>query len=105
MASQAQVDAEESAEMPDPAYTVVIEQSGRGGSIFYREGENTARFSWEFAMPPAIALLFGPSPWPGWAAGRQAEIYAAVGAEVVRQKAPGGRFTMDLDAGMMEVLR
>ena len=92
-------------ESPTAAYTVVIEQSGRGGSIVYREGENTARFSWEFAMPPSIALLFGPSPFPEWAKERRAEVFAAVGAEVVRQKAPRGTFTMDLEAGMMEVLR
>jgi hypothetical protein len=95
---------------PGIKYTVEIEQSGNGGAIIYREGENSVRFGWEFAMPPAIALLFGPSAlrWShfgAWATGRQAEVFATVGAEVVRQKSPGGDFTADLDTGMIEILR
>lgn len=92
-------------EPPTTAFAVVIEQSGNGGGIVYQEGENTARFSWEFAMPPALALVFGPAPWPDWAKSRQAEIFTIVGAEVVRQKAPGGSFTMDLGTAMLEILR
>ena len=97
-------------ENPTVPHSVEIEQSGNGGAIIYREGDNTVRFGWEFAMPPAIALLFGPSAlqwshYPAWATGRQAEIFAAVGNEVVRQKAQGGDFTVDLDTGIIEVLR
>jgi hypothetical protein len=69
-----------------------------------------AVFAWEFALPPAIALIFGPgaAAWNGaypWAAGRQAEVFAFVGAEVVRQKAAGYFTEVDLDAGTMSVLR
>jgi hypothetical protein len=95
--------------MPNATHSVEIEQSGRGGTIIYREGENTVSFGWEFAMPPAIALLFGPSAlqwshYGAWATDRQAEVFATVGTEVVRQKAPGGDFTADLDTGIIEIL-
>src|SRR5262245_17697429 len=78
---------------PSAFGAVEIAQSGRGGSIAYREGANTVAFDWEFGASPAIALIFGPAAqtWDRhypWAAGRQAEIYDVVGAEAVRQKAP-----------------
>src|SRR5262245_21868223 len=86
-----------------------ITTSGRGGSIRYREGETTAAFDWEFAASPAMALIFGPTAavWDlryPWAAGRQAEIYAFVGAEAVRQKAAEARFEVDLERGTISVL-
>src|SRR5215470_13659782 len=92
-----------------PGATVEIATSGRGGSIFYREGENTAAFDWEFGASPAIALIFGPTAqtWDRqhpWAAGRQAEIYDFVGAQAVRQKAAGARFDVDLESGTISVL-
>jgi hypothetical protein len=37
-------------EMPSPA--VEIMSTGRGGSIYYREGGDTAVFDWEFAASP-----------------------------------------------------
>jgi hypothetical protein len=89
---------------------VEIVTSGRGGSVVYREGSRTVDFSWEFAMPPALALLFGPSAlrWKhalSWAVGRQAEIFDTVGKEVVRQQAPGGEFIVDLDTGIIQINR
>src|SRR5262245_5096018 len=94
---------------PSAPATVEITQSGRGGSISYREGGNTAVFDWEFGASPAIALIFGPTAqaWDRqhpWAAGRQAEIYHFVGAEAVRQQAEGARFEVDLDGGTISVL-
>jgi hypothetical protein len=89
--------------------TVEITTSGRGGTIYYREGDHVAVFGWEFAMPPAIALLFGQDAqaWDRahpWAAGRQAEIFDFVGAEVARQKAPEARFEVDLDTGIISLI-
>jgi hypothetical protein len=89
--------------------TVDITTSGRGGTIYYREGGNVAAFGWEFAMPPAIALLFGQNAqaWDRahpWAAGRQAEIFGFVGAEVARQKAPEARVEVDLDTGTISLI-
>ena len=90
--------------------SVEITQSGRGGSIIYREGDDEIRFDWEFAMEPALALLWGPTQaqWDAqfpWAAGRQSTIYDFVGREVVRQKAPDRTFECDLDSGTLEILR
>ncbi|HYB75049.1 MAG TPA: hypothetical protein VED18_16875 [Candidatus Sulfotelmatobacter sp.] len=89
--------------------TVDITTSGRGGTIYYREGRNVAVFGWEFAVPPAIALLFGQNAqvWDRaypWAAGRQAEVFGCVGAEVARQKAPEARFEVDLDTGIISLI-
>jgi hypothetical protein len=91
-------------------YSVDIMQSGNGGSIVYREAGREIKFSWEFAMPPSLALIFGPSvrAWDGnypWASGRGVAIYNAVGAEIVRQQAPGGSYSIDLDNGMIDIIR
>ncbi len=90
--------------------SVEFEQSGRGGSIYYHEREYTITFGWEFASPPALALIFGPTSqvWDSahpWAVGRQREIFKFVGAEVVRQKAPGYYFDYDVESGVMEILK
>lgn len=90
-------------------FVVEIVQTGCGGSIVYREGENHIDFGWEFANPPAMALVFGPSArlmdkkYP-WATGRCEVIYNAVGTEVVRQKVEGGSYTVDLESGIIHVL-
>jgi hypothetical protein len=89
---------------------VEITQSGRGGSIRYREGDREIPFDWEFAMSPAIALIFGPAAgsWDvshPWAAGRRAEVYAFVGGEVARQKAEGAEADVDLDRGIITIQR
>jgi hypothetical protein len=89
--------------------TVEITDSGRGGSVSYHEGANVASFDWEFALPPALALIFGPGSkvWDRvcpWAVGRQVEIYQQVAREVLRQKASGCTFELDLEAGVITVL-
>ncbi|HUL08377.1 MAG TPA: hypothetical protein VLV76_18775 [Candidatus Acidoferrum sp.] len=89
--------------------SVEITQSGRGGSITYREGANAAGFDWEFGASPAIALIFGPTAevWDRrypWAAGRQAEICDFVASEAVRQQANGAHFEVDLESGTISVL-
>ncbi|MEJ0038098.1 MAG: hypothetical protein WDO68_18805 [Gammaproteobacteria bacterium] len=87
---------------------VEITSSGRGGTITYREPPHSLEFSWEFAMPPALALIFGPSAtaWAKiapWAADRHEEIVTAVAHEVVRQKAAGRGFSFDPDSGIIEI--
>jgi hypothetical protein len=91
-------------------FSVEIVQSGRGGTIIYREQDKSIDFGWEFAMPPSIALVFGPSvrAWDTnypWASGRCAAIYNAVGADIVRQQAPGGSYSIDFDNGMIDIIR
>ncbi len=93
----------------DLAPTVEITTSGRGGGYTYREGANSIAFDMEFGMAPELALAWGPkrSEWDArypWAIGRQAAIYAFVGAEVVRQKAPGGAAEFDLELGHLTIL-
>jgi hypothetical protein len=95
--------------MTTSAPIVDITISGRGGGITYREGGHRIEFDWEFGMSPAVALVWGPKrvEWDGqypWASGRQAAIYEVVGAEIVRQKAPGGAFEYDLELGHLTIL-
>jgi hypothetical protein len=95
--------------MTPPAPIVDITISGRGGGIAYREGDHQIPFDWEFAMAPAVVLIWGPNrvEWDAqypWATGRQSAIYDFVGAEVVRQKAADGAFEYDLDLGHLTIL-
>ena len=88
--------------------SVEINTSGRGGSIYFRQGINTASFSWEFANSPALVLIFGTTQqhWDRqypWASGRQEEIYNFVAAEVVRQKSAGSECEVDLASGIITV--
>ena len=83
--------------------SVEITEAGAGGSILYAEDRFAVRFSWEFARSPALVLVFGP-PARGWEGARQAEIYAFVAAEIVRQKAPGRAYEIDLDEGVITIL-
>lgn len=93
----------------DPTPSVNVTTSGRGGGITYREDGREIGFDWEFAMSPAVALVWGPkrSEWASqypWAVDRQAAIYDFVGAEVVRQRAADGAFEYDLDLGHLTIL-
>ncbi|AHG93881.1 hypothetical protein J421_6346 (plasmid) [Gemmatirosa kalamazoonensis] len=88
--------------------TIEITQSGRGGSIYYREQQHVAAFDWQFALPPTLALIFGPTAaaWDGqhpWAAGRQREIYEAVATAAARRRADGAPFALDLERGVIEI--
>ena len=83
--------------------SVEITQTGPGGAILYQEDRFAVRFSWEFASPPALALVFGP-PARSWEGARQAEIYEFVAAEIVRQQAPGRAYEIDLEAGIITIL-
>jgi len=89
---------------------VDIQDGGRAGSISYHESRHTASFDWEFASPPALAFISGPkaAEWDHacpWASGRQAEIFERVAQEVIRQKAPGCRFELDLRGGVITIFQ
>jgi hypothetical protein len=88
---------------------VDVSSSGRAGSVYYREGDNTAEFYWEFAASPALAIVCGANAqvWDQrypWAAGRQAEIFDFVAEDVVRQQASGYGFEVDLYTGTITVM-
>jgi hypothetical protein len=94
--------------MPKP--TLEITQDGRGGGMDYREGNHSIHFSWEFAMSPALALIFGPSTegWDKnfpWAARRQVEVFNFVAEDVVRQKAEGCPFEVELSTGTITIMQ
>jgi hypothetical protein len=87
---------------------VKIVQRGRSGLISYSEGVETVVFDWEFGGS-VVALIWGTKKlvWDRshpWAAGRQAEVYAVVAKEVIRQKAPNSEFEINLDSGMITIL-
>jgi hypothetical protein len=94
--------------MTEPTPSVDITITGRGGGITYHEGDQSIPFDWEFAMSPAVALIWGPkrAEWDKypWASGRQSAIYDFVGAEVVRQKASSGAYEYDLELGHLTIL-
>lgn len=76
----------------DQDWSVWIAQSGRGGSIIYREGGREARFDWEFAGGDAVALLLFLA-WPDWLPPhRRREVMERVAQEAIRQKAPSCRY-------------
>ncbi len=88
--------------------SVVIHQDGNGGAILYTEGGVELRFSWEFAMPPSIALVFGPMHWGELSfapAEQKAAIFHRVASEVVRQRAAGGSYELDLVQGIADIRR
>lgn len=82
--------------------TVEITQNGPGGSVIYTEGDRIVPFFWEFALSPALVLVEGPSALR-WDGGRQAEIYDFVASEIVRQKAVGRAYEIDLENGIITI--
>lgn len=87
---------------------VEIRQDGNGGVILYTEPGIELRFSWEFAMPPSIALVFPPLDWKqlGPASAEvKAAIFHRVAAEVVKQRAAGGSYDLDMRTGIADILR
>lgn len=88
---------------------VDISNGGRAGTVTYREGRNSARFDWEFALSPVLAVVSGPpsAAWDRlhpWAAGRQEEVLRYVAGEVVRQRAAGCTAEIDVQAGTIHLL-
>jgi hypothetical protein len=84
---------------PDSPWRVVIRERGRSGSVDYAERENSLSLYWEFGGS-VVAIIAVPraAEWDArhaWAAGRMPEIMARIGAELVRQRAPGCTFEAD----------
>ncbi len=84
-------------------WRVEITQSGRGGSIlYYTEGVQTPiDFSWEFGGS-VVAIIFCPAAatWDNnypWAKGQRAMILERVGQDVIRQRAPNSKYTIESD--------
>ena len=79
-------------------------ESGRSGSVVYREPANSLAFYWEFGGRDTVAIIqvSDAAAWkaqPSWAAGRRMEILGFVADEVIRQRAPDCRPEIDEEAG------
>lgn len=78
-----------------------IEQSGRGGSITYKEEDKRAVFGWEFSMGGVTIFVPTLEQWDNefpWAAGRRAEVLLRVAEGVKWRKAPTATYEIDDDA-------
>jgi hypothetical protein len=90
-------------------WSVVVEESGRSGSVIYREAEGAIVCPWEFSGGEAVvAVRVGTAAeWlrsHPWAVGRREEILGRIAGEVVRQRAPSCFMQLDESNGWMNVL-
>lgn len=84
-------------------YVVEIGQTGRGGTIMYRDQGSVLSFHWEFAINGADMFVPTPEEWDGycrscgadWAQGKRQEILQRVVDEVRKQKAAGSIVTIE----------
>lgn len=81
-------------------WSVEILESGRSGSIGYREAAGFISFYWEFGGGDTVAIIWVEdlAAWNTrypWAVGRRREIMERVARDVVRQKAPTCRAEID----------
>lgn len=88
--------------------SVVIEQTGRGGTVNYQEAEGGIRMNWEFGGNDVVAIIYfeNETSWRArypWAAERRARILRRVADEVIRQRVPGGRAEIDERSGWINL--
>ncbi|MBK7753720.1 MAG: hypothetical protein IPI41_14270 [Flavobacteriales bacterium] len=86
---------------------VDITESGRAGTVTYRDGAGTLSFYWEFGGGDVVAIIQvnDAAAWSAgrsWNAGERAGILRFVADEVIRRKAPGCR--AEIDEGKGEIL-
>ncbi|HYW74518.1 MAG TPA: hypothetical protein VE961_26070 [Pyrinomonadaceae bacterium] len=85
------------------SYKVEINQTGRGGTIYYLENDQSLSFDWEFSTDGADVFVTPPEQWDAncegrnaaWAKGRRGEILERVAAEIRAQKAHSARVSID----------
>ncbi len=86
--------------MPDQPQ-VMIEENGRGGTIWYREGSFEVRFDWEFGGS-CLALIWSQELCAARSSGsvtpaRAQQILEFVAAQAIEQKAPNSKFKIDAE--------
>ena len=88
-----------------PQYTVEIGQSGRGGTIVYREGAHEAVLDWEFGGGNAVALIWlrGSAAGAVARAGGRDVLLRRVADEVVRRQAPSCRAEIEEESGTIVI--
>jgi len=89
-------------------WSVVIEQSGRYGTVNYREADGSIPMSWEFGGNDVVAIIYfeNESVWRTrypWAAARRSEVLQRVADEVIRQRAPGCQAEIDGQSGWINL--
>ena len=89
-------------------WSVTIAQSGRSGSITYRESAGSMPFYWEFGGSDAVAIIWIEKPpvWSSrypWAVERKHEILERVADEVIRQKASACSADIDEQNGYIYI--
>jgi len=80
--------------------SVKIVESGRSGSIEYRDSAGSMTFYWEFGGGDTVAIIWigDLASWSNkypWAIDYRARILERVAREVIRQKAPTCRSDID----------
>ena len=85
-------------------WSVKVVESGRSGSIEYRESAGSISFYWEFGGGDTVAIVWvgDLASWSTrypWAIDHRRAILERVAHEVVRQKAPSCRADIDEKSG------
>jgi hypothetical protein len=89
-------------------WSVEVVESGRSGSIKYRESAGSISFYWEFGGGDTVAIIWiddlalWSTRYP-WAIDHRRAILERVAHEVVRQKAPSCRADIDEKGGYIYV--
>lgn len=89
-------------------WSVEFEDTGRAGTMTYREAEGSIPMNWEYGGKDVVAIITfeQETSWRTrypWAATRRGEIVRRVAAEAVRQKAPGCRLEIDERSGWIHL--
>lgn len=100
-------------ESPGPAggahaWSVLITEQGRGGTVTYREPGGDIPMTWEFGGNDVVAMIRFEEEavwiaWYPWAASRRKEILQRVADEAIRQKAPSCLAEIDERSGWINL--
>jgi hypothetical protein len=80
--------------------SVTYRQNGRGGTILYKDSENSIAFDWEFGGGNTVAIIFIPEI-SHWVSATEApvnqrqEILTFIAEQVVRDQAPSGHYVIN----------
>src|SRR5262245_59377628 len=93
---------------PPEQWSVEVVESGRSGSVNYKEPSGRISFYWEFGGGDTVAIIWSGDMalWNSryaWAVDRRREILERVAREVVRQKAPKCKAEIDDGRGYIYI--
>jgi hypothetical protein len=82
---------------------IEITQSGRGGTIYYIEGDHQLSFDWEFSISGATIFVRTPEEWENnsqseaasWTKGRRQEILERLAEGVRQQRAQAAKISIE----------